>query len=62
MMIHSFECDKLFLLGLEITEQRKNTEMTDNTYLLLGAEVGGNTTTIPSLARVEGVYRVVMAG
>ena len=53
-----FKYDKLFLLGIEIehrnyVEQRKTK--TDNSYLLL--RPGGNTT-IPSLARVEGIYRI----
>ena len=54
-----FEYDKLTLLGMEIehrayVEQRKTK--TDNSYLLLGADV--NT---PSLARVERIYRILVS-
>ena len=54
-----FEYDKISLLGIEIehkTYVEKRKTRTDNSYLLLRAS---GSISIPSLARVESIYRIV---
>jgi hypothetical protein len=55
-----FSYDKMSLLGIQIERKayvEKRKTKTDNSYLLLGAN--GNAS-MPSLARVESIYRIVI--